>query len=144
MATLASKALLLSGVFLPFTSLDFFESSYNCWCWAANIVSYSSYEYFFNSSLKVPQLALVFCLLAGLVRGTFATFTLGVDAFLSIYWVKKVTTASKSFSYLSGCTLTVVTAVDNLSHLLLFNRYQTFDPGSRPCYPYSIRFPRMI
>ena len=50
----------------------------------------------------------------------------------------------KSFLYFSVFILAVVTAVDNLSHLMPFNRYQTFDPGSRPWYPYSIRFPRMI
>ena len=63
---------------------------------------------------------------------------------LSIYCVRTVTTASKYFSYLSGCTLTMVTAVENLSHLMPFNRYQTFDLRSRPWYQYSIRFPRII
>ena len=50
----------------------------------------------------------------------------------------------KFFSYLSGCTLTVVTTVDNLSHSMPLNRYQTFDSRSRPWHPYSIRFPRII
>ena len=146
MATLASKALLLSGVFLPFMSPALFLSSYNYWHCATDIESYSSLEYFFNSifPLKVLQLALVFCLLAGLVCVTDATFTLGVGAFLSMYWVRKATTASKSFSYLSGCALTAATAVDNLSHLMPFNRYQTFDPGLRPWYPYSMIFARII
>ena len=39
---------------------------------------------------------------------TDATFALGVGDLLSIYWVKEVTTASKSFSYLSGCALTAL------------------------------------
>ena len=34
--------------------------------------------------------------------------------------------------------------MDTLSHLMPFKRCQTFDPGSRPWYPYSIRFPRII
>ena len=68
-ATLASKAVLFYQVFLPFLSPAFFWSSYNCWCCATNIEHYSSGEYFFNSifPLKVPQLVLVLCLLAGLV-----------------------------------------------------------------------------
>ena len=146
MTTLASKALLLLWVFLPFMCTVFFWSSYNCWCWTTSIESYSSLEYFFNAivSLKVPPLALVFCLLAVLVYVTHATFTLGVGAFLSVYWVRKATTASKSFLYQSGCTLTAATAVDNLLHLMLFNSYQSFDPWGRPWYPYSKRFARII
>ena len=146
-ATLASKALLLSGVFLTLMSPAFFQSSNSCWCCdIIKIVSYSSLEYFFNSifPLKVQCVALVLCYLAGLVCATEATFTLGVGAILLIYWVKKVTTVSKLFLYLSGCALTVATAVDNLSHLMPFNRYLTFDHGSRPWYPYSIRFSRII
>ena len=109
-------------------------------------MSYSSLEYFFNSifHLNVPQLSLVFCYLAGLVGSTDATFTLGVGALLMKYWVRKVTTASKSFSYLPGCALTVANAVDNLLHLIPFNRYQTFDHELRPWYPYSIRVSRII
>ena len=84
---------------------------------------------------------LIFCHLAGLGH---ATFTLNVGALSSIYWMRKATTALKFFSYLSRCTLTVATAVNNLSHLMPFNRYQSFDPGLRPWYTYSIRFPRMI
>ena len=72
-----------------------------------------------------------------------ANFTLGVGLLFSIYWVRKATTASKSFSYLSGWAFTTTTVMDNLSHLMLFNRYQTFDNGSRHWYPYSIRFPRI-
>ena len=90
MATLAYKALLLSWVFLPFMSPALFRSSYNCWCCATNIESYSSCEYFLNSifPLKVSQFVLVFCLLAGLVWVMDATLTLGAGAFLSIYWEK--------------------------------------------------------
>ena len=63
--------------------------------------------------------------IAGLVWLTEATFTLGVGALLLIYWVRKVTTALKSFFYLSGCALTVATAVDNhnlcsLEYCILF------------------------
>ena len=58
--------------------------------------------------------------------------------------MRKVTTASKSFWYLSGSVLTVATPVDNLSHLMSFNRYGTFDPELRPWCSYSIRFPRII
>ena len=93
--------------------------------------------------LKVTQVVLVFSHLTGLVWATEVTFTLSVGALLLTYWVMKVTTASKSFLFLSGCALTVATAVDSLSHLMPFNRYQTFDPGSRPWYQYSIRFLRI-
>ena len=66
MASLASKALMLSGVFLPFMVMAFFWSSYNFWCFAIDIESYSSLQYFFNSifPLKVPWVVLVFCHLA--------------------------------------------------------------------------------
>ena len=146
MATAASKVLLLSGVFLPFISLAFFQSSYNCWCSAIDIELYSFLEYFFNFifPLKVKLVVIVFCCLVGLVRPTEATFTLSVGALLSIYLVRKMTTASKSFSYLSVYVLAAVTSVDNFSHLCPFSRYETFDPESRPLYPYSIRFPRII
>ena len=101
MATLASEALLLSGVFLPFMGLALFWSWYNCWSCATDIESYSSLEYFFNSTfpLKVLQLLLVFCLLAGLFWEMNATFTLGDCAFSVnvLGWERKVMTASKFF-----------------------------------------------
>ena len=50
----------------------------------------------------------------------------------------------KILLYLCGCALIAATAVDNLSYLMLFNRHCTFNHGSRPWYPYSIRFPRII
>ena len=48
MATLAYKALLLSGVFLPFMRVAFFLNSYSCWHCAIIIESHCSLEYFFN------------------------------------------------------------------------------------------------
>ena len=82
--------------------------------------------------MNVPWLGLVFCCFA-MVCATDAIFILCAGAFLLIYWVRKATNASKSFSYLSECTMTA-TVVDNLS----------FDPLSSPWYPYSIRLPRII
>ena len=145
MATLASEDLLLSGVFLPSMSLAFFLSLYSYCCCAAYIELHASLQYLLNLifPLKVSQLVLVFCHLEGLACMTDATFTLGVCDLFSIYWVTKATTASKSLSYLSGCALTAATTVDNLLHLMPFNRYQTFDLGLRPWYPYFIRFPDM-
>ena len=78
------------------------------------------------------------------VCATDSTCKLGVGYHLLIYWLRKATIVLKSFSYLSGCALTVATAVDNLSHLIPFNRYLTFDLGSSPWHPYSIRFTRII
>ena len=102
-ATVAFKALLVSGVFLPFMSPAFFQSSFTCCCYAINIESYSFLEYFFNSifPLKVPPLLLVFCCMAGLVWAMYATFTSSVVCNLLIYLVRKAITASKSLSYLS-------------------------------------------
>ena len=40
--------------------------------------------------------------------------------------------------------LSAATAVNNLSHLMPLNSYQTLSSGSRPWYPYSIRFPRIV
>ena len=130
---LASKSLLLSWVFFPLMSLAVFQSSYSCWHCAINI-EYFSLEYFFNSifPLKVAWVALLLCCLTGLFCPTEATFTIGVSALLLMYLVSKFTTASIFFSYLSGCSLTAANAVDNLSRLIMFSRYQTFDPGSRP------------
>ena len=115
MITLSSKTLLLSGVFLPLVCLAFFWKSYNGH-FVVDIELFSSLEYFFNSifPLKVSWVALVFCHLAGLLCPTEATFTLDVGALLSSYLLRETTTVSNSFSYLSGCTLTVVAAVDNL------------------------------
>ena len=115
MATLASKALLLSWVFLPFISPAFFLNSHNCWCCAIDIESYFSLEYFNTVfPLKVLWVAVVFCHLAGLFWSTEVTFTLGVNALLSMYWMRRVTTASKFFLHLSKCALTA--AVENLSY----------------------------
>ena len=50
MATLASKALLLSGVFLPLMSPAFFQSLNSCWHCAINAKPYSSVDYFFSVS----------------------------------------------------------------------------------------------
>ena len=68
-ATLASKALLLSGVFFFFKSPALYQSSFNCCCSVVDIGSYSSLEHFLNSifPLKVPWLGLVICHLADLV-----------------------------------------------------------------------------
>ena len=106
-ATLNSKALVLSIVFLPSMSPAFFQSLYNCWHDAIDIELYSSLEHFFDLIflLKVPLVVLVFCHLAGLVRPLEAIFELGDGALLLMYWVRKATIAPKSFSYLSGCTL---------------------------------------
>ena len=71
-------------------------------------------------------------------------FTVGVSAFLLVYWLRKETITLRYFSYLSGCALTAVTAVDNLPHLMTLSRYGTFNPVLRPWYPHSIRFPMMI
>ena len=57
---------------------------------------------------------------------------------------KKATTVWPSFLYLYGCILSVVTNVDNLSHLMPFKSYWTFKPGSRPWYPCPIRFCRIM
>ena len=97
-----------------------------------------------NLPLKVPPVVMIFCHLVGLLWPTEATFTLDDGVLLLMYLVRMATTVLKSFSYLSGCAMTVVTAVDNLSHILPFNMFHTFDPGSRPWYPYSIRFPRIM
>ena len=100
-ATLAYRALLLSGVFLPFRSPALHLSSYNCCHCAFNIESYSSLEYFFNSifPLEVPWLVLVFCHQASLIWAREATLTLGAGPLLLIYWMRNVTTASKFFSF---------------------------------------------
>ena len=67
--------------------------------------------------MNVQRPALVFCLV-GLFCAIDAMFTLGVGDLLSICWMRKATTALKSFSYLSVCTLIAATAVDSLSHLI--------------------------
>ena len=114
-ATVVSKALLLSEFYFPSMSMVFFQSF--------DIKSFSSLEYFFNliCPLKVQWIAMVFYHLDGLVLLTEATFTLSICALLLIYWMRKVTTASKSFSYLSA--LSVVASVNNLSQLMPFNSY---------------------
>ena len=99
MANQASKALLLSRVFLHFRSPALHWNSYNCHCYNVNIESYSCLEFIFNSifSLKVPWLVLVFCHFAGQVWVTYATFMLIVVPCLSMYCVRKVISASKFF-----------------------------------------------
>ena len=69
MATLASKALLLSEVFLPFRNPTLSWSSCNCCHCAINMKSYFFLEYFFNLifHLKGPWAEQVFYLLADLV-----------------------------------------------------------------------------
>ena len=106
-ATLSSKALPLSVVYLHFMSPAFLQSLYNCCCWAINIKSYSSLEYLFKLifPMKRAWSALVSCLLEDLVSATEATFTLGAGAPLSMYCVWNVTTASKSFSYCLGAPI---------------------------------------
>ena len=100
MATLASKALLFSWVFLPLRRPSLCQRSYNHCFFAINIEFYSSLEYFFNSifPLKVILEPLVFCFFAEMD----AALTLDFGPHLSMYCVRNVTTALKSFSYLSG------------------------------------------
>ena len=82
--------------------------------------------------------------LAGLFCPIEATFTLSVGDLWSLYWLRNGTIVSKFFWYLSGCILTVVTSVHNLSHLMPLSRYQAFNPGLRPWHPHSIWLPRVI
>ena len=121
-ATVASKALLLSGFFLPFMSPIFFWSSYNCWHCAVDIESYSSLEYFFNSifPLKVPWLVLVFCHLASLVwRGNVHALWW---CFFAHIMGKKGDNCIKILPILVLVSPYWATAVDNLSHLMLLIR----------------------
>ena len=140
MATLASKPYCFLGSFYPVGVLPALcWSSYKgCHC-ALDIQSYSSLEYYFNSifPLKVPQTVLFFCLLVDLAWAIEATSTLDVGYCLSLYWVSKSATASKSlYTYCGDCCGQLFTpnAIQQMSN---------FDPGSRPRCPYSIKFPRM-
>ena len=91
----------------------FFWSSYSCWHYANDIESYSSLEYFFSSSfpLKEPWLALISCCLTAWSDQQRQPSN-SVSNLLLIHWVKKACTVSKSFLYLSGWALTVVTSVE--------------------------------
>ena len=122
-ANLASKVLLLSGVFLPFMSPALHWSSYNCYCYAVDMESYFSQRYCIESIflLKVPWAVLISCHLPDLVLPTGATITLSVGPQL-MYCERKATTSSKSISYLSGFAFTAATAMNSFSHFMPFNR----------------------
>ena len=93
--TLASKPYSFWSL-LSLRSTVLCQSSYYCCHCTINIESYFFLEYSFNSifPLKVSWARLVFCLLTGLDWAMDTTFTLGVVTCLSMYSVRKATTAS--------------------------------------------------
>ena len=105
MAILASKASSLSWAFLPLMSPAFFWSSYNCYCCA------------------MDNAGLLHLGMSGLGNGR--TFYTWFRCSFFWYYKKKVTTAMKSFLYLSEYFLMVGTALNNLSPLMPLSRYQS-------------------
>ena len=128
-------------VLLPFKRPALHQSSCNCCHCAINIESYSSLEYYFNSvfPLKVQQVVLVFCHLAGLVWATEATLTLSDAAFLS-----RRQLLHKNPSHICGDDPFCCDCCGQCVTPEAIQQVLNFEPGSSPWYPHSLRFPRMI
>ena len=140
MATLASKALILSGILPIFQSgflLEFIQLlALCCWHWVI-LLSWVFLQLNLTFESATLSTGLLLLVRSGPADGS--NLHIRCKCFLVNVLGEKGNYCIKIW-----CALTAVTAVDNLSHLVPFIRYQIFNPGSRPWYPYSMRCLRII